>query len=145
MSPRSTKEAAGDAPATELGSGRRLSPWLHRRIRALSRINWRVPRHAGLKGTFLLFAATGIAGVVSADRVDETLTWISSASGLAIDSVRITGQTETSEIAVLNRLELAPEAIAAPGFDLLAAVGFTKREIEAANVHICGAMTVEGA
>ena len=39
----------------------------------------------------------------------------------------------------------APEAIAAPGFDLLAAVGFTKREIEAANVHICGAMTVEGA
>ena len=40
---------------------------------------------------------------------------------------------------------IAPEAIAAPGFDLLAAVGFTKREIEAANVHICGAMTVEGA
>ena len=38
-----------------------------------------------------------------------------------------------------------PEAIAAPNFDLLAAVGFTKREIEAANVHICGAMTVEGA
>jgi ribonucleoside-diphosphate reductase alpha chain len=33
----------------------------------------------------------------------------------------------------------------APGFDLLAALGFTKREIEAANVHICGAMTVEGA
>src|SRR5262249_1892025 len=31
------------------------------------------------------------------------------------------------------------------GFDLLQAVGFTKREIEAANVHICGAMTVEGA
>src|SRR5258705_239224 len=42
-------------------------------------------------------------------------------------------------------LKIAPEAIAAPGFDLLAAVGFTKREIEAANVHICGAMTVEGA
>ncbi len=37
------------------------------------------------------------------------------------------------------------EAIAAPDFDLLAAVGFTKREIEAANVHVCGAMTVEGA
>jgi hypothetical protein len=32
-----------------------------------------------------------------------------------------------------------------PNFDLLAAVGFSKREIEAANVHICGAMTVEGA
>src|SRR5213079_3109799 len=29
--------------------------------------------------------------------------------------------------------------------DLLAAIGFTKREIEAANIHVCGAMTVEGA
>ena len=35
--------------------------------------------------------------------------------------------------------------MAAPGFDLLAHLGFTKREIEAANNHVCGAMTVEGA
>jgi ribonucleoside-diphosphate reductase alpha chain len=32
-----------------------------------------------------------------------------------------------------------------PRFDLLAALGFTRREIEAANIHVCGAMTVEGA
>ena len=32
-----------------------------------------------------------------------------------------------------------------PRFDLLAALGFTKREIDAANIHVCGAMTVEGA
>ena len=31
------------------------------------------------------------------------------------------------------------------GFDLLAHIGFSKREIEAANIHVCGAMTVEGA
>ncbi len=30
-------------------------------------------------------------------------------------------------------------------FDLLAAIGFSRREIEAANVHCCGAMTLEGA
>ncbi len=30
-------------------------------------------------------------------------------------------------------------------FDLLAHIGFTKKEIEAANIHICGAMTLEGA
>ncbi|MGH6674592.1 MAG: vitamin B12-dependent ribonucleotide reductase, partial [Xanthobacteraceae bacterium] len=35
--------------------------------------------------------------------------------------------------------------LAAPNFDLLSHLGFTKREIEAANVHVCGAMTVEGA
>ncbi|MGH6981361.1 MAG: vitamin B12-dependent ribonucleotide reductase, partial [Stellaceae bacterium] len=32
-----------------------------------------------------------------------------------------------------------------PGFDMLAALGFTKAEVEAANVHCCGAMTLEGA
>ncbi|KAA5597309.1 vitamin B12-dependent ribonucleotide reductase [Blastochloris sulfoviridis] len=37
------------------------------------------------------------------------------------------------------------EALNAPGFDLLSALGFGKREIEAANLHVCGAMTVEGA
>jgi ribonucleoside-diphosphate reductase alpha chain len=30
-------------------------------------------------------------------------------------------------------------------FDMLASLGFTRKEIEAANIHICGAMTLEGA
>ena len=30
-------------------------------------------------------------------------------------------------------------------FEMLPALGFTKREIEAANIHVCGAMTLEGA
>jgi ribonucleoside-diphosphate reductase alpha chain len=37
------------------------------------------------------------------------------------------------------------EDLAAANFDLLTWLGFTKREIEAANIHVCGAMTVEGA
>ena len=32
-----------------------------------------------------------------------------------------------------------------PNFDLLAFLGFSKAEIDAANIHVCGAMTVEGA
>jgi ribonucleoside-diphosphate reductase alpha chain len=43
------------------------------------------------------------------------------------------------------QLGIAPEKLADPRFDLLTALGFSKREIEAANVHVCGAMTVEGA
>ena len=35
--------------------------------------------------------------------------------------------------------------LASPTFDLLSHLGFTRREIEAANIHVCGAMTVEGA
>jgi ribonucleoside-diphosphate reductase alpha chain len=42
-------------------------------------------------------------------------------------------------------LGIAPEDLASPTFDLLAHLGFGKREIEAANIHACGAMTVEGA
>ena len=42
-------------------------------------------------------------------------------------------------------LGIAPEKLADPRFDLLSALGFTKREIEAANIHVCGAMTIEGA
>src|SRR5690606_14185109 len=30
-------------------------------------------------------------------------------------------------------------------FEMLPALGFGKREIEAANIHVCGAMTLEGA
>ncbi len=36
-------------------------------------------------------------------------------------------------------------ALDAPGFDMLAALGFSAAEIEAANVYCCGAMTLEGA
>ncbi|HET8920406.1 MAG TPA: vitamin B12-dependent ribonucleotide reductase [Xanthobacteraceae bacterium] len=45
----------------------------------------------------------------------------------------------------LRELGVAPADLAAPNFDLLAHLGFTKREIEAANIYVCGAMTVEGA
>ncbi len=44
-----------------------------------------------------------------------------------------------------DQLGVEEADLAAPGFDLLAHLGFTKREIEAANIHVCGAMTVEGA
>jgi ribonucleoside-diphosphate reductase alpha chain len=41
-------------------------------------------------------------------------------------------------------LPIPPEKLADPRLDLLSALGFSKREVEAANVHVCGAMTVEG-
>src|SRR5580658_4848515 len=44
-----------------------------------------------------------------------------------------------------DELGVDAEDLAAPSFDLLAHMGYTKREIEAANVHVCGAMTIEGA
>ena len=45
----------------------------------------------------------------------------------------------------VNRLGLDPDALDDPEFDMLAALGFSRREIEAANAWVCGAMTLEGA
>ncbi len=45
----------------------------------------------------------------------------------------------------LARLGIPTETATAPGFDLLATLGFTRRQIAEANEHICGTMTVEGA
>ena len=42
-------------------------------------------------------------------------------------------------------LKIPAEKLEEPGFDLLSHLGFSKAEIEAANTHICGAMTLEGA
>ncbi len=42
-------------------------------------------------------------------------------------------------------LKLTDEQLNDFSFEMLPALGFAKKEIEAANVHVCGAMTLEGA
>ena len=49
------------------------------------------------------------------------------------------------EDVLLETLKIPAEKLAEPGFDLLAHLGFSKEEIEAANEHVCGTMTLEGA
>jgi ribonucleoside-diphosphate reductase alpha chain len=43
------------------------------------------------------------------------------------------------------KLGISAEKLNNPDFDLLAELGFTRTEIESANVYCCGAMTLEGA
>ena len=76
---------------------------------------------------------------------DEAIAKVEKALPTAFDIKFAFNKWTFGEDFIRDQLGIGAEAIAAPGFDLLAAVGFTKREIEAANVHICGAMTVEGA
>jgi ribonucleoside-diphosphate reductase alpha chain len=45
----------------------------------------------------------------------------------------------------VDTLGLAKADLEQPGFDMLAKLGFSKDEIEAANIHCLGAMTLEGA
>ncbi|PIR20710.1 MAG: ribonucleoside-diphosphate reductase, adenosylcobalamin-dependent [Deltaproteobacteria bacterium CG11_big_fil_rev_8_21_14_0_20_47_16] len=45
----------------------------------------------------------------------------------------------------MRRFGFTPAQYNAPGFSLLKALGFTAEQLETANIHICGKMTVEGA
>ncbi|GLK72833.1 vitamin B12-dependent ribonucleotide reductase [Ancylobacter dichloromethanicus] len=45
----------------------------------------------------------------------------------------------------LARLGVPADKLADPAFELLPFLGFSRKDIEAANIHVCGAMTLEGA
>ena len=87
--------------------GRLVLPrFLRRPVRILSQMEWRLPRHLGLKALGALFLVTAVAGMVLGDHTRTVTSAITAASGLAIEKVKITGQSETSEVDVLNRLEI---------------------------------------
>jgi ribonucleoside-diphosphate reductase alpha chain len=46
---------------------------------------------------------------------------------------------------VSKTFQVPADKLADPAFDLLTHLGFTKEQIEATNVYVCGSMTVEGA
>ncbi|WP_342362000.1 vitamin B12-dependent ribonucleotide reductase [Terrarubrum flagellatum] len=76
---------------------------------------------------------------------DATLDKIEKALPSAFDVKFVFNKWTVGEDFILNTLKIAPEKVSDPAFDLLNALGFTKADIEAANIHVCGAMTLEGA
>jgi ribonucleoside-diphosphate reductase alpha chain len=76
---------------------------------------------------------------------DDAIARVEKALPTAFDIKFAFNKWTLGEDLLKNQLGVAAEVIASPSFDLLAHMGFSKREIEAANVHVCGAMTVEGA
>ncbi|HYV71574.1 MAG TPA: vitamin B12-dependent ribonucleotide reductase [Pseudolabrys sp.] len=76
---------------------------------------------------------------------DEAIAKIEKALPTAFDIKFAFNKWTLGEDFCRDTLGISAEDLASPTFDLLAALGFGKREIEAANVHVCGAMTVEGA
>jgi cell division protein FtsQ len=89
------------------GEPRVLPPMLRKPVRFLSRLEWRAPRHAGIKGAGILFIATAVTGMVVGDHTNTVLSAVTAASGLAIDNIAITGQSETSEVDVLKALDIS--------------------------------------
>lgn len=79
---------------------------LRRPARILSRLDLAVPRHAGLKLAAAFLTLTGVTGMVMGDHTLTVASAVTSWCGLAIDEVEIKGQSETSEVDVLQKLAL---------------------------------------
>jgi cell division protein FtsQ len=79
---------------------------LRRPARILSRLDWEVPKHAGLKLAAGFVALTGVTGMVMGGHTLTVTSAVSAWCGLAIDQVEIKGQSETSEVDVLQKLAL---------------------------------------
>jgi ribonucleoside-diphosphate reductase alpha chain len=63
----------------------------------------------------------------------------------AFDIRFVFNQWTLGEAFCTGTLGIPAERLNDPGFDLLRHLGFTKGDIEAANDHVCGTMTLEGA
>jgi ribonucleoside-diphosphate reductase alpha chain len=76
---------------------------------------------------------------------DEAIAKVEKALPTAFDIKFAFNKWTLGEEFCVNELGIDAAQLASPTFDLLAHIGFTRREIDAANIHVCGAMTVEGA
>ncbi|CAN5209733.1 cell division protein FtsQ/DivIB [soil metagenome] len=108
MQPVSTRVPETDTALAAAQSRRAfmLPPLLRRLARAIENLRWRLPRNIGLKGVGLLFAGTTIAGVVLGGHITTIVSAVTAWGGLAITDIKITGQSETSEVDVLASLEI---------------------------------------
>ncbi|SNY93796.1 ribonucleoside-diphosphate reductase class II [Cohaesibacter sp. ES.047] len=76
---------------------------------------------------------------------DEKIAAIESGLGSAFDIKFAFNKWSLGEEFCKEALGFDSETLDDPDFDMLAALGFGKEEIDVANIHVCGAMTLEGA
>src|SRR6185295_3111678 len=74
---------------------------------------------------------------------DEAIAKVEKALPTAFDIKFVLNKWTLGEDFLRQTLNVTAEALANPAFDLLTHLAFTKREIEAANIYVCGAMTIE--
>src|SRR5690606_37643103 len=85
-------------------------------------------------------AATLAAKGFPADKIDA----LNAAMTSAFD-IKFVFNQWTLGADFLKSLGVTDAQLADPSFELLPFLGYSKRDIDAANIHVCGAMTLEGA
>ena len=76
---------------------------------------------------------------------DEKIAALNAALKSAFDIKFVFNKWTLGEDFCKDVLKLTDEQLNDFSFEMLPALGFSKKEIEAANIHVCGAMTLEGA
>ncbi|WP_295559652.1 vitamin B12-dependent ribonucleotide reductase, partial [uncultured Hyphomicrobium sp.] len=75
----------------------------------------------------------------------EIIQKVESGLGTAFDIKFVFNRWTLGDAFLTGTLGIPTAKLDDPAFDLLAHLGFSKKDIEAANEHVCGAMTLEGA
>jgi ribonucleoside-diphosphate reductase alpha chain len=76
---------------------------------------------------------------------DEKIAAVNAALKQAFDIKFVFNKWTLGEDFCRDVLKLTDEQLNDFSFEMLPALGFSKKDIEAANIHVCGAMTLEGA
>ncbi|MBA5776936.1 vitamin B12-dependent ribonucleotide reductase [Stappia sp. F7233] len=76
---------------------------------------------------------------------DEALAKLAASLKSAFDIKFVFNRWTLGDDFLVKSLAVPADKLNDPEFDLLSFLGFTKGEVEAANTHVCGAMTLEGA
>ncbi|AZO75259.1 vitamin B12-dependent ribonucleotide reductase [Mesorhizobium sp. M1D.F.Ca.ET.043.01.1.1] len=76
---------------------------------------------------------------------DEKITALNAALKSAFDIKFVFNQWTLGADWVKETLGFTDEQLSDFSFEMLPALGFSKKDIDAANIHVCGAMTLEGA
>jgi ribonucleoside-diphosphate reductase alpha chain len=76
---------------------------------------------------------------------EEALAKVENGLESAFDIKFVFNRWTLGETFLLEKLKVPAEKLTDPCFDLLTHLGFSKKEIEDANEHVCGAMMLEGA
>ncbi|MDI7865090.1 vitamin B12-dependent ribonucleotide reductase [Rhizobiaceae bacterium n13] len=76
---------------------------------------------------------------------DEKVEAVNAALKSAFDIKFVFNQWTLGADFLKETLKVSDEQLADMSFNLLEHIGFSRKDIEAANIHVCGAMTLEGA
>lgn len=114
LSPEAEEHEEGPAlnggPSRVARSSRFVLPrWLRRPARLAKRLakgDWTPPRFAASIGAGAFFAATAAYGAALGGHMPAVVEAVSSRTGMALDQVHVTGNSQTSEIDILDRLGL---------------------------------------